>query len=487
VIRFEPSTELPPPATFGGVKIFHAADIHLGRRRLDGRLPDRDFAEAFSWVAGKAIEEAADVFLIAGDLFDRAQVEPPHLRQAQQVLARLKQARIPVVAIEGNHDRAFLHSDQPTWLHYLAEDDLLVLLRAPFDSSGPILGKWENARQGGAWIDLGGVRFVGAGYLGAATPHKARQIAAGLEPERTHVLLLHAGPEYFTGEGGGFSKEDLEFLRGRVCYLALGHIHKPMMHGDWACNPGSLENCDVREAAHPGPRGYAVVEIDPASRHKPLSVVIRDNPRRECHRLTLDCTPFGNKLKKGAEALVDAAVDLIQARGAGPEALVDLKLTGKLNLDRIALDQSSACIEIEKAARVRAVALDATGLNVEGLALETSSTTEQALSREDLEKAAIRKLVEEENLWGLEGRQDEFAALLYDLKEAVRAGRTEEDLVERVFQSPLLGLVQKSLEDQQQRESREVRDKWKEHGESAAKGFDIVVQSAEAQADILRS
>ncbi len=351
------------------MKIFHAADIHLGRRRLDGRLPDKDFADAFAFVAGKAIEEAADVFLIAGDLFDRAQVEPPHLRQAQQVLVELKKAGIPVVAIEGNHDRAFIHSEAPTWLQYLAEDELLILLRTPFDSTGPLLTNWENARKGGAWLDLGGVRFVGAGYLGAATPHKVREVASRLEPERTHVLLLHAGPEYFTGEGGGFSKDDLQVLREKVCYLALGHIHKPMKHGDWACNPGSLENCEVREAAQAGPRGYAVVELDPRCREKPVAIEIRDNPRRQCHRLTLDCTPFGNKLKKGAEALVDAAVDLIQAQRASAEALIDLQLTGKLNLDRIALDQASACAEIEKAARVRAVALDTTGLNVEGLAV----------------------------------------------------------------------------------------------------------------------
>ncbi len=61
------------------MKILHAADVQLGRRRLDGRLPDKDFADAFAFVAGKAIEETADVFLIGGDLFDRAQVEPPHL------------------------------------------------------------------------------------------------------------------------------------------------------------------------------------------------------------------------------------------------------------------------------------------------------------------------------------------------------------------------------------------------------------------------
>src|SRR5438874_1803384 len=141
------------------MKLFHVADIHLGRRRLDGRLPDKDFAEAFGFVAKKAVEEKADIFLIAGDLFDRPQVEPPHLRQAQQALAVLKAAKIPVVAIEGNHDKAFVHSDEPTWLQYLAEDGLLILLRPSFDPNGAILNEWKGPQTGGAWVDIGGVRF----------------------------------------------------------------------------------------------------------------------------------------------------------------------------------------------------------------------------------------------------------------------------------------------------------------------------------------
>jgi exonuclease SbcD len=470
------------------VKLVHVADIHLGRRRLDGRLPDRDFAEAFAFVAGKAIEEAADVFLIAGDLFDRAQVEPPHLRQAQQVLAKLKDAGIPVVAIEGNHDKAFLHSANPTWLNYLAEDGLLFLLRTAFDSTGACLTPWEDSRRGGAWIDLGGVRFVGAGYLGAATPHKVREIAARLEPGRAHVLLLHAGPEYFAGEGGGFSWDDLEALRQRVCYLALGHIHKPMMHGQWACNPGSPENCDLREAALSGPRGYAVVEIDPSLPKCPLSVEIRDNPRRECLRLVLDCTAFGNKLKHGAQTLVDEAVDLIRAKCINPAAVIDLKLTGKLNLDRIALDQGSACAEIEKAARVCAVALDTSGLNIEGLEhAVVSSDRANVLSREELERTAVRKMIDTDNLWGLDGQQAEFAELCYQITEAVRAGRSAPDLADLIFRSALVEQVQKSLAEQARHQTRLERDKWKDTGESAAKGFDTLVQVAEAQTDVLKS
>ena len=124
-------------------------------------------------------------------------------------------------------------------------------------------------------MDYGGIRFVGAGYLGAATPFKVRQLVSQLENDKTHVLLLHAGPDYFVGEGGGFSPAELQAINEKTCYLALGHIHRPMRHGDWACNPGSLENCNVSEASYDRDfsgrkvgRGYAVLEIDPAHRHE---------------------------------------------------------------------------------------------------------------------------------------------------------------------------------------------------------------------------
>ncbi len=466
------------------MKLFHVADVHLGRRRLDGRLPDLDFADAFGFIALKAIEEKADAFLIAGDLFDRAQVEPPHLRQAQQVLAKLKAARIPVIAIEGNHDKASILCDAPTWLQYLAEDDLLILLQTRFDKSGPLLNQWESPQKGGAWLDLGGIRFVGAGYLGAATPHKVREIAARLEPDRIHVLLLHAGPDYFVGEGGGFSKEDLQSIRAKVAYLALGHIHKPMLHEGWACNPGSPENCDVHEAAYDEPRGFAVVNIDPARKTLPAKIETRSNPRRPCICLGLDCTEFGNKLKRGAETLVDAAVDLIKARRVHASTVIHLRLTGLLNLDRIALDQTASCAEIQRAASVCAVVMDTTGLNIRSNEEAGVATPlDQHVSREDLEKTAIRKLVQEENLWGLEGKQDEFAALFYQLKEHVRLGRSAEDLAEIISQSPLVPLVQKSLEDQGNRVPRDERDKWKETGQTARQAFDLVVQMAEVQTE----
>lgn len=429
------------------MKIYHAADIHLGRRRLDGRLPDSDFADAFEHIARAAIDDRADVFVLAGDLFDRPQVEPPNLRQAQRILALLKDAAIPVVAIEGNHDKAFVSSSAPTWLDYLAHDDLLHILKPAFDTSGALLSPWDPGTKRGAYVDLHGVRFVGAGYLGAATPHKVRQIVEKLETDRSHVLLLHAGPDYFVGESGGFSADDLSKIREHVRYLALGHIHKPMLHGGWACNPGSPENCDLREAHYDldsagakADRGFAVVELDPHDAAKPVSISVRSNRRRPCIHFDLDCTPFGNKLKDGAAALEKAALKLIRSQAPPATAVIELRLTGRINLDRIALDRETLSSNIERGADVAAVSINPIGINLEACAHGASGDGE-TISREELERTALRQLVDQDHLWGLDGEQQAAASLFFELKEAIRQSRSTQELAEMIRANALVEKV----------------------------------------------
>jgi exonuclease SbcD len=432
------------------MKLFHAADIHLGRRRLDGRLPDDDLARAFAFIADQAIAESADVLLLAGDLFDRPQVEPTHLQQAMAVLRKLKAAAIPVVTIEGNHDRAFVHTETHTWVDYLGQEDLLIHLKPRFNADGAILEPWTAEKKTGAWIDLKGVRFTGAGYLGAATPNKLRQIIAALEKGPTHVLLLHAGYEYFVGEGGGFSAADFHALKGVVRYVALGHIHKPIIVENWACNPGSPENCDVHEAKYGheggkiGARGFAVITLDPASPATPVTIEIRNTPRRPCLRVDLDCSPFGNKTKHGDTALVDAAVKQISASKPAPEAVIDLRLTGYLNLNRIAFDQVVTADQIRDQAKVFAVSVDTTGINVTGPGGVGGAGGDAGLSREQIEKKAIQTLVGDDALWGLAAQGEVFASLFFDLKEAVRLGRSSEELAERITQSPLVEQIRAS-------------------------------------------
>jgi DNA repair exonuclease SbcCD nuclease subunit len=258
------------------------------------------------------------------------------------------------------------------------------------------------------------------------------------------VLLLHAGHDYFVGEGGGFSLADLHALKGIVRYVALGHIHKPVLVENWACNPGSPENCDVREAKYGqegdkiGARGFAVVTLDCTNPSSPVTIEVRNTPRRPCYRVDLDCTAFGNKTKNGDIALVDAAVKKITALKPAPETVIDLRLTGFLNLNRIAFDQVVAAEQIRDQANVFAVSVDTTGINVAGTGNAGAAAGEAGLSREQIEKKAIRTLVNDDALWGLAAKADEFAALFFDLKEAVRQGRSSEELAELITHCPLV-------------------------------------------------
>ena len=262
-------------------------------------------------------------------------------------------------------------------------------------------------------------------------------------------MLLHAGPDYFVGEGGGFSKADLAAIRERVAYLALGHIHKPKIYDGWACNPGSPENCDLREATYScGPdgleigRGYGMVEMDLTQPGQPVRIQIPSNPRRPVYRATLDCTVFGNKLKEGEAALIKAALKVIEPLACRPEGVIELRLTGYLNLKRIALDQTQLSAEIGRAARVFAVALDASQLNLDETCGDGGPASREGLTREELERQAIRKIASQEPLWGLVEQQEAFATLFFDVKEAVRTGAAAETIAELISANPLVARIQ---------------------------------------------
>ena len=120
-----------------------------------------------------------------------------------------------------------------------------------------------------------------------------------------------------------------------------------------------------------------------------------------------------------------------------------LRLTGKLNLGRLALDLDLAARNIERVANIKAAFLDVSGVDLSGpsAALGPVETT---LSREEIERASIRGLVEEEHLWGLDGEQDAVADLFFVLKEGVRANKSVDELAELVQVSPLTEKIRAS-------------------------------------------
>jgi exonuclease SbcD len=87
------------------LKILHTADIHLDSDSY-GNAEQRQahralFQHCFRTIIDRALEEAVDLLLIAGDLFDHNRVPDDTIRFTTEQLQRLRQ---PAVILPGNHD-----------------------------------------------------------------------------------------------------------------------------------------------------------------------------------------------------------------------------------------------------------------------------------------------------------------------------------------------------------------------------------------------
>ncbi len=114
----------------------HTADNHLGYEQYGVKERFNDFTRAFWGIVDDAIARKADLFVIAGDLFNKRAIDARTLMHAQQGLERLRDAGIPAVAIEGNHDRSY-YRDGVSWLEFLCWQKLLILLNPYFQRGRP--------------------------------------------------------------------------------------------------------------------------------------------------------------------------------------------------------------------------------------------------------------------------------------------------------------------------------------------------------------
>ena len=76
-----------------------------------------------------AIQHRVDFVLVAGDLFERSTLDPVTFDQVLFGLEDLKRARIPLVDIAGNHDRA-RYGQGRAWVESLGLHGFLYYLDA---------------------------------------------------------------------------------------------------------------------------------------------------------------------------------------------------------------------------------------------------------------------------------------------------------------------------------------------------------------------
>ncbi len=239
------------------IKFAHMADIHLGYKQYGSDERAIDFAQAFMKAIKKAVAEKVDFIIIAGDLFHKkSEMDPLTLTQAIKVLEVAKKEKIPVIAVEGNHDSAYF-KETFSWLDYLSQQGLIVNLKPRFEED-IVVEEWDG--KSGAYIDLDiGVRIYGMKYYGSMTEKvldmyskKIKRLKNGLT-----IFTAHAGVEGYVKIYGCIPST--RFHKINADYIALGHIHKSFVEGK-IHNPGSLEVCDITELKFK--RGFFIVEWD---------------------------------------------------------------------------------------------------------------------------------------------------------------------------------------------------------------------------------
>ncbi len=398
----------------------HLADVHLGYDRYDSPERSKDFFLAFRDVVLRhAIQKPVNFVVIAGDLFEHRQIQPGVLNQAQIVLRELKQAGIPVVAIEGNHDNR-PYGVKTSWLRYLADHGELILLEPSEGEQGLELHPWSGQR--GGYLDLEcGVRVIGSQWYGSAAPKSIEQLSAAIRrlppgPERV-VLLFHHGLEGQIARYQGALRysELLPLQEAGVGYLALGHIHKSYCEGGWVFNPGSLEANSTAEWDFQ--RGAYRVQWGDG---QPQAELVQDYYQRPHRRLYLEA-----KGRETPEQIAAAAIALASRLPESElEPMVEFRLAGQVGFAKHELDSRALQRQIQQitGALIVLFRFEATSLEIGSAAV----TLEEEGQRLQIEEKIYTDLLSSHAHY--RKRSEELARLLLDLKEKVLDGQEESDV-----------------------------------------------------------
>jgi exonuclease SbcD len=408
-------------------KFLHIADIHLGIRRYRSEDRTRDFFFAWQDVLERyAIREKVDFVLIAGDFFDARRVDPQAMNHAMVGLNRLREAGIPVVAIEGNHD---CHEvDNPfSWLRSLSQWGLLHLLE-PFHEVGTVtLRPWDERSRKGSFLDLAGVRIFGSLWYGSTVSHALGGLIESLQTasqsDQFQVMMLHTDVEgQLQRPIPALPVARLAELRSRIDYLALGHTHKNFEIDGWVYNPGSLEACNVEEYFHR--RGAYLVETDGRSHRARL---VEEYYRRPIVRLALEISgfPTPETLFEGLMSRLREAGPSVSAEGEARLApVLELTLRGRLLFPTSQLELPRYREEILRVFEPLLVMIRNQTVPAEyGVALGLSGN----VSRSERERRVIEDLLSREDRY--RDQAASLAGMILETKQLALAGEAPERIL----------------------------------------------------------
>ena len=240
------------------MRIAHTSDWHLGRSFGEVSLRD-DQARFCDWFVDFVREEACELVVIAGDIYDRAIAPTESIDLFRDTVRRLLATDIKVVAITGNHDAADRVAPYSELLDlsglllrggydrigevipFSASDGPLDLVLLPFlhpqvapDDFGADPTPEDDAEQGDAAdSDVDALlrrrsRRTHESVLADAVALARPRLTSGRSLAVAHAFV--AGGQESESERrlevGGTGQVGVELFSG-FSYTALGHLHRP--------------------------------------------------------------------------------------------------------------------------------------------------------------------------------------------------------------------------------------------------------------------
>jgi len=407
------------------IKFIHTADIHLGKTyRTSAGEAGRyeDFFRMLGSIVADAIREQAAFVLIAGDLFHTGQILPRTFARTIETLQLLKDAGIPCIAVEGNHD--WIHRrDSISWMEALSQMRYIHLLRPSRTDDGGYRFDPFNYEQGcGGHIEIMGLNIYGLGYIGTQAGSHVERICEAVTTTN-NILLFHVGVwTYSPVEIGNMKPEEALPLAQTFDYVALGHGHKPYVIATpdghpYAFNPGSPECVNFGEEKYA--KGYYCVTVEDG--------LYRHEFRTTSPRPMLVTTINVDGAENAAEALVRLQAQLTTKLAETPvdrQPLLEVKLTGRVRFHPFELGREVLRSVLEELCNPLHVEIK------NHLSLVTSESGAETAKKNlaEIERDVLRELISARSEY--KGREEELLKLALAIRDQVLKGDTEgEDLL----------------------------------------------------------
>ena len=402
------------------IKFIHSADIHLGKsyRSSPGEAERyQDFFRMLGSIVADAVRERVDFVLIAGDLFHTGQILPRTFARTIETLQPLKDAAIPCIAVEGNHD--WIHRrDSISWMEALSQMGYIRLLRpARSENGGYRFDPFDPETGMGGRIEVKGLNIYGLGYIGAqAGAHVARICEAVTTTD--NLLLFHVGIwSYSPVEIGNMQPEEALPLAQRFAYVALGHGHKPYVISTpdgrpYAFNPGAPERVNFGEERYP--KGYYLVTVaDGRFCHE-----FRPTAPRPMLAAVIDLEGAGD----AEEALGRFRTQMAEKVGTTVDErrpLLDVKLTGRVGFHPFELGRERLRLALDELCRPLHVEIR----NHLSLVSRSCGGESAKKSLAEIEREVLRELICAKSDY--KGKEEELVRLSLAIRDLVLKGEAD--------------------------------------------------------------